>query len=371
MVAGTPVKQPNPGAPPHPENSRKPAPPQPGRTGSLWGEASQRLGVRPDARRGLDAAQSVLTEHPVADKVLPTHRAEPLKDVGDGAVHDGRLRPVLSAEADRLRQCLTTHDEGAVHVNGAGRARVVRRVREQRGTGRLHEPDTLEHADLTVVDALRVHIVSRGAPCGGVGVPTEVVGHVGVDETDVRATDGGHVRLAELGHGTTHIGGSQQVVGVHLVTVGRIGCTAGRVDHVVTGREHVTANGVNRDAGVVADRVGGHRVNRDERRCAELRRRDRCVAVLLEGDGDLRVAHRNRGHVLGLAELGRRRREVGEDGELDGRTGVRCVGRLDVSELVVEQLGAEGEVGKLLERDLIGREISGAGFCCVVVSYCS
>jgi len=65
------------------------------------------LGVGADARSRLDAAECFLTEHTVADEVLPAHRTETLEQVRDRAVHDGRLCAVLTAEADALCESLT------------------------------------------------------------------------------------------------------------------------------------------------------------------------------------------------------------------------------------------------------------------------
>ena len=106
-----------------------------------------------------------------------------------------------------------------------------------------------------------------------------------------------------------------------------------------------------------------------ERRGAKLGRGDRRVAVFLKGDRDLAVAHGDRGHIFCFAKFGRRCCEVSEDGELDGRARVGGVGCLNVCELVVVHFGAEGEVRKFLKCHLVGGEVRGARFSCVIVSH--
>lgn len=318
-------------------------------------------GVGSDAGSRLDTTQGFLTEDAVTNKVLPTNRAETLEDVGHRAVHNRRLLTVLTAERDALGECLTAHDEGAVHIDGAGRTRVVRCVGEQRRTGRLDEADSFELANLTGVHSGCVGVLVRVTPCGCVGGRTEVVGHIRVHEADVLAVERGDVRSTQLCDNTADIVGGEGVVAVDGRAACRVGCATGCVDHIVTSGNNVTANGVDGDTGVVANNVGGNGVHGEERGGSQLGRGDRCVAVLVQGDGHLAVAHGDRGDIFTFTEGGGGGRQVCELREGHRCAGVGGVGGTNVCEAVVVEFGAEGEVRQTLEGGLVNREVASLG----------
>ena len=252
----------------------------------------------------------------------------------------------------------------AVHVNRARRTRTVRGVREHLGTRRLNETHGFELADFTVVDARRVDVVRRRAPCGSVGGRTEVVRHVWVDEAHVVTVERSDVRGTQLGNNLTDVISGDDVLSGNRGAAGRVGRAASSVHHVGATSENFTDNLVNRVASVVANDVGGGAVNVEERGATQLGGGHNCVAVLVEGDGHLAVGQCRWGDIRDLVEGGRRRGDVGKDGERDARTWHCLLGWLNVCGLVEQEFRTQREIREAVKCNLVYRQRRGSGLSC-------